>query len=104
MDSFGVKNFGKDMQILDKTEIEQLSLKESEALYNKIIKDPLLVKPLTKEHPYWQTVDDIANTIAYLEDHIEYQYKVFNLEKANAARWGRVVEEPQLPPDDDLEG
>lgn len=92
------------MQILDKDQIETMDLAECDETLAKIYKDKLLEKTIDKTHPYWDQIDAISNTICYLEDRAHYLRQVYNLEKANATRWGRTVAEtPQIPPPDDMD-
>lgn len=83
------------MQTLTKEYIQQQDLKTCERLLKEILKDSKLDLPLMNHPELLKDADDVGNTIANLEDRIDYLSKVLALEKANATRWGRVVETPQ---------
>jgi hypothetical protein len=88
--------------ILDLDYIKQQDLPTCEQLLKKALKNPDLDKELALHPHLHPQVDDIANTIAALEDRMTYLTQINNLEKANNARWGRtVVEQPQTPPPDE---
>lgn len=75
--------------------IKQQSIETCEKLLKQLFKDPDLNKPLIGNPDLLSRADELANTICYLEDRIHYLTQLQNLDKANAARWGRVAETQQ---------
>lgn len=80
------------MAHLNKEYIDQQDQKTCEALLKEILKDPKINKPLMHHPELVKEANDIANSIAYLEDRIAYQTQLANLEKANNARWGKTID------------
>lgn len=76
--------------ILEHQHIEQQDLDSCEKLLKQCLKNKDIDLELVKHPELWSQVDALANTICWLEDRIKYLETVANLEKANAARWGKV--------------
>ena len=82
--------------MINKEQIETLSKEQCEKELKRFERTYPLNKELKKLTPeLFDQVDQIANTLCYLQDRIAYLHQMQNLEKANAARWGRVAELPQ---------
>lgn len=91
MVSIGDNQYGETM-ILELDYIKQQDLAECEKLLAQAMKNPDLDKSLLQHPELHKDLDDITNTIALLEDRIFYLTQVANLEKANAARWGKTLD------------
>ena len=74
--------------ILTKEQVAELTEEECEKHLKKLAKAYALEKPITAE--LWPQVDDIANTLLWLEDRIKSLDLSEKLSKANDARWGRA--------------
>ena len=74
--------------ILTKEQVAELTEEECEKHLKKLAKAYPLEKPITAE--LWPQVDDIANTLLWLEDRIKSLDISEKLSKANDARWGRA--------------
>jgi len=76
------------MEFLTREQVNLLSIKDCKQQLKDISKEYDLDKPL---HLIWQQVwdnlDDIVNTILYLEDRIKHLELSENLTKINLARW-----------------
>ena len=74
--------------ILTKEQVAELTEEECQKHLKKLAKAYPLEKPITAE--LWPQVDDIANTLLWLEDRIKSLDLSEKLSKANDARWGRA--------------
>lgn len=75
--------------ILDSNYINEQDLATCEKLLAKAHKNKDIDRSLIKYPELWTDADPIANTLCFLEDRITYLKQLENLEKANAARWGK---------------
>ena len=80
------------MEYLTREQINGQDQKTCETLLKKLLKDPKVDKPLIKHPELLKDADELIDTICYLEDRIQHLQMVANLEKANAARWGRDID------------
>ena len=75
---------------LTKQQVEELELEQCHAQLKKLAGTYPLNTELAKLNAATLAiVDDIANSLLYLEDRIKHIEQTANLEKANAARWNR---------------
>ena len=74
--------------LLTKEQVAEFTEEECQKHLKKLAKSYPLEKPITAE--LWPQVDDIANTLLYLEDRIKSLDISEKLTNANNARWGKV--------------
>lgn len=76
---------------LTREQAEQLTVAEAERHLKKLERAYPIDKPFAKLDNFpelWAQMDDITNTILYLEDHIASQKKSDQMVALNEARWG----------------
>ena len=73
---------------LTKEQVAEFTEEECQKHLKKLAKAYPLEKPITAE--LWPLVDDIANTLLYLEDRIKSLDISEKLTNANNARWGKT--------------
>ncbi len=72
-------------------EVDTFTKEQCETHIKKLAKTYNLNKPITEcWTEVWDDLDNITNTLLYLEDKIARFEQLANLEKANDARWGRT--------------
>ena len=74
--------------LLSKEQVAEFTEEECQKHLKKLAKAYPLEKPITPE--LWPQVDDIANTLLYLEDRIKSLDISEKLTNANNARWGKT--------------
>ena len=72
--------------ILNKEQVDLLDLAGVEAVLKQFHKEHKVDAPMTPE--VWADVDNIANTLLYLEDRESYLKQSANAIEANKSRWG----------------
>lgn len=74
---------------LTQEQVNEFTSEDCEAHLKKLAKTYNLNKPLTEcWAEVWPILDDITNTILYLEDRMSYLVQAENAINANKARWG----------------
>jgi hypothetical protein len=74
--------------LLSKEQVAELTEEQCEKHLKLLAKTYALEKPITAE--LWPQVDDIANTLLWLEDRIRALDISEKLTNANNARWGKT--------------
>lgn len=72
--------------------INEMDLKSAEKALKQILKDPEIELPLLSNPHLHPKVEQLSDIIARLEDHIFHLTQIENLAKANAARWGKTID------------
>ena len=80
---------------LDFEHIKTLNQSQAETLLDQCLKNHTIYLPLMSNPQIMHQVDDLANTICWLEDHIRRLVELETLKKAQAARWADVATEQQ---------
>jgi hypothetical protein len=73
---------------LTKEQVELLTLEQCTSALDNLIKTYPLDQDVRSE--IWPLVDDIANTLLYLEDRVRYLQQSEVAINANKARYGRI--------------
>ena len=71
--------------LLTKEQIAELTEEQCQKELKKLDKAYSLDKPITAE--VWPMVDEVANTLLYLDDHIKHLGQLDNIAAAGQARW-----------------
>ena len=71
--------------MLTKEQIAELTEEQCQKQLKKLAKAYALDKPITAE--VWPMVDEVANTLLYLEDRIKHLGQLDNIAAAGQARW-----------------
>ena len=69
--------------------IKEYTREECHAAMNKLEREYNLDKPITQ---YTDEIDRVVNDLAELEQRLDYLQMLDNIHKANASRWGNLVE------------
>jgi hypothetical protein len=73
---------------LSKEQVESLTLEQCTNALDNLVKTYPLDQDVRSE--IWPLVDDIANTLLYLEDRVRYLQQSEVAINANKARYGRI--------------
>lgn len=79
---------------LTKEEIKTYTIAQTELALKKFHKTWNIDQELTPE--LLRQVDDIANTMLWLEDHLAHARQAILAQQASAIRWANVAEKSQL--------
>jgi len=77
--------------ILHKEQVDQMTTEQCQEHINLLDKKFPMTKALSKLTPeQFAQIDDMANTLLYLEDRIKAFEVAETVKRANDARWGRT--------------
>lgn len=78
--------------MLTREQIAELDRTQAQKKLDQILRDPRVTKPLATHPELASVTDELANTIAYLEEHLSRCVMLENVAKANAVNVERAKE------------
>lgn len=76
--------------MLTKEQIKEMSMEKAEKALKRVLKNKDLELSLLENPHLFPLVEDLANELLWIEDHIRYLQQMAGLEKANQARYGTL--------------